>query len=85
MSKFLYQELNSLLSKDQTSSTINSDTNDNPSSSIASSSSLLTEGDILIACEGEVLGNEHSLEFIRRTRWHDETGKHMILTYRRAN
>ena len=37
--------------------------------------------EIAILCSGELLGPDHSLAFVKRTRWHEET-KHMVLTYK---
>eukprot|EP00466_Bigelowiella_natans_P012098 jgi/Bigna1/128658/aug1.7_g3366 len=37
--------------------------------------------DIELTCQDEVLGNDHTLEFIKKTRWH-ETDKNLILYYR---
>jgi hypothetical protein len=36
-----------------------------------------------IQCSGEVLGSDHSIEFIWRTRWHHlHPNQHLVLTYR---
>lgn len=45
---------------------------------------LSTTTQIDILCHDEVLGSEHSLEFVHRTRWH-EPRKHMQLQYRQSN
>ena len=41
-----------------------------------------------ILCMGEVMGSDHSVEFIRRTRWQtnetNEQKKHLILQYRKT-
>jgi len=36
-----------------------------------------------LMCSGEVLGQDHSVEFIWRTRWHHlHPNQHLVLTYR---
>lgn len=36
-----------------------------------------------IQCSGEVLGADHSIEFVWRTRWHHlHPNQHLVLTYR---
>ena len=37
--------------------------------------------ELLVLCCDELLGPDHSLEFVWRTRWH-EHDRHMTLTYR---
>lgn len=39
--------------------------------------------DVDVTCRGEMLGADHSLEFVKKTRWHDPAS-HMVLLYRRA-
>jgi hypothetical protein len=40
----------------------------------------LDSSDLLILCRDELLGPDHSLDFILRTRWHEQE-KHLVLTY----
>ena len=39
------------------------------------------EGELLVYCSDELLAADHSLDFIRRTRWH-EPDKHMQIQYK---
>ena len=40
--------------------------------------------EIALLCADELLGSDHSLEFVKRTRWH-QTDKHMTLTYKQLS
>jgi hypothetical protein len=31
---------------------------------------IATPNDVEITCRGEILGNDHTLDFIKKTRWH---------------
>ena len=37
--------------------------------------------ELLVQCCDELLGSDHSLEFVWRTRWHEQD-RHMTLTYK---
>ena len=50
------------------------------SSDAAAARPPLDPSDLLILCRDELLGPDHSLDFILRTRWLEQE-KHLVLTY----